>query len=111
MLKNNLPPIHPGLYIKEALPALGVNQAELARVLGCSRQIVSDIINGRRGLSVEMCFKLSGVIGSSPEMWARLQTNYDLKKAGKNGAVRAAVEQVRKRAAKIRPQRMEFSEV
>jgi addiction module HigA family antidote len=101
-MKNNLPPIHPGEHIREALPALGLTQSGLADVLGCSRQIISDIIHGRRGLSVEMCLKLSEVIGSSPEMWARLQTNYDFKMAQKNGAVRTAVEQVRKRASKIK---------
>ncbi len=43
-----------------------------------SRQALSDLINGRAGVSVEMAYRLSQAFGSSPETWLGLQTAYDL---------------------------------
>ena len=45
-----------------------------------SRQMLHDILNGRKPLSAVMCLKISRLFGSSPEMWMRLQAAYDLKK-------------------------------
>jgi antitoxin HigA-1 len=98
MLKNNLPPIHPGAYIRDSLPEAGFSQAELAEILGCSRSYVSDIVNGRKGLSVDMCFKLPAVLGGSPGFWSRLQNGYDMKVAEGDRGIAAAVRHVRARA-------------
>jgi plasmid maintenance system antidote protein VapI len=32
--KNNLPPVHPGEFLKENLDKLRISQAELARIIG-----------------------------------------------------------------------------
>jgi addiction module HigA family antidote len=107
MLKNNLPPVHPGVYIKESLPEAGINQAALADILGCSKSYVSDIIHGRRGLSVEMCFKLAQVLGGSPEFWGSLQNGYDMKMARKDGAILSAIKRVQGELRIFRAQKQE----
>jgi addiction module HigA family antidote len=107
MLKNNLPPIHPGAYIKAALPEAGFNQAELADILDCSKSYVSDIIKGRRGLTVKMCFELAEVLGSSPEFWARLQSGYDMKKAERDRSILAAIRHVRHEMKAVKARKLE----
>jgi len=43
-----------------------------------TRQALNNLVNGKAGISPEMAVRLSKAFGSSPEMWLRLQMNYDL---------------------------------
>ena len=52
-----------------------------AKGLGVTRQALSDLINGKAGVSVEMAFRLAKAFGSSPEVWLGLQMDYDLAQA------------------------------
>src|ERR1035438_5022627 len=79
--KNGLPPIHPGEIIKEdILPSTGLSVTAAAKALGVSRQMLHDILAGRKPLSTVMCLKLSRLFGGTPQLWMRLQAAYDLKK-------------------------------
>jgi len=79
--KNALPPVHPGEIIKEdILPSVGLSVAAAAQALGVSRQMLHDILAGRKPLSTVMCMKVSGLFGGPPELWMRLQTAYDVKR-------------------------------
>ena len=51
---------------------------EAARVLGVARQTINNLVNEKAGISAEMAVRLSKAFGPSPEMWVRLQANYDL---------------------------------
>ncbi len=71
---NALPPVHPGEMIREDVrPEVGLTAAGMARALGVSRQMVHEILGGRKGLSPVMCLKVSRLFGSTPEFWMRLQ--------------------------------------
>ena len=95
--KNGLPPIHPGEMIKnDILPSVGLSVMAAAKALGVSRQMLHDILAGRKPLSAVMCLKVARLFGSTPEMWMRLQAAYDLKKAEQN-------KKVMKRVARIVP--------
>jgi antitoxin HigA-1 len=96
-MKNNLPPVHPGRFIRRGLDELGISNAEAAVILDCSRAFVGDLIKGERDLSVEMCFKIANLLGSTPDFWARLQTQYDLKLAERNEKIAASARKVRDR--------------
>jgi addiction module HigA family antidote len=50
-------------------------------VLRVSRKALSELINGRSGISPEMAIRLSKAFGSSAEMWLRMQMNFDLAQA------------------------------
>src|ERR1017187_4190092 len=77
--KNGLPPIHPGEIIKEdILPSTGLSVTAVAKALGVSRQMLHDILAGRKPLSTVMCLKVSRLFGGTPELWMRLQAAYDL---------------------------------
>lgn len=86
--KRGLPPVHPGEILKEdILPSVGLSVTAVARALGVSRQMLHDILAGRKPLSAVMCLKISRLFGSTPEFWMRLQATYDLKKAEQNKKV------------------------
>src|SRR5215813_3665312 len=72
-------PPHPGLTVRhDCLEPLGLTVTEGAKVLGVTRQALNNLVNGKAGIFPEMVVCLSKAFGSSPEMWLRLQINYDL---------------------------------
>jgi addiction module HigA family antidote len=80
-------PLHPGRFIRDAcLEPLGLTVTEGAKVLGVTRATLSNLINGRAGVSPEMAIRLAKAFGGSPETWLALQTQYDLARALQNEA-------------------------
>ncbi len=72
-------PPHPGEIVRwECLEPLGLTVTKAAKGLGVTRQALSDLVNERAGISVEMSIRLSKAFGSSPETWLGMQTAYDL---------------------------------
>ena len=53
--------------IEEIRKARGMNQEELAKALGVSRQTISSLENGRYNPSVELAYKLSKYFGMAIE--------------------------------------------
>ena len=53
--------------IEEIRKARGVNQEELAKALGVSRQTISSLKNGRYNPSIELAYKLSKYFGMTIE--------------------------------------------
>jgi len=72
-------PPHPGGIVRrQCLEPLGLSVTEAAKGLGVTRQALSELVNERAGISVEMAIRLSKAFGSSPETWLGLQTAFDL---------------------------------
>lgn len=72
-------PPHPGRIVREdCVEPLGLTITEAAKVLGVTRQALNNLVNGKAGISPEMAVRISKAFGGSPEMWLRLQVNYDL---------------------------------
>lgn len=70
----------PGEILKEEfLEPLGISQYRLAKAIGKSESAVSEIVNGKRAITVEMAWLLAEALGTTPEFWMKLQTTYDLK--------------------------------
>ena len=80
-IKNRLPPIHPGKFLKEALDELGTSQAEFARAIGISSMRISHVINGTRPVTAELALLFGRAFGQSPQYWLNLQAAHDLKTA------------------------------
>jgi addiction module HigA family antidote len=75
-------PPHPGLSVRhDCLEPLGLSVTDAARKLGVSRKQLSDIVNGRSGISPEMAIRLDKAFGGGAETWFRLQAAYDLAQA------------------------------
>jgi len=74
--------MHPGeLLREEILPAVGRPKAEIARLLGISRQTLYDILNEKQPVTPAMALRLARMFGGGPESWVDMQRNYDLKLA------------------------------
>lgn len=88
-------PPHPGELVREdCLEPLGLSVTDAAQALGVSRKTLSQILNGRAGISADMAVRLSKAFGSTPRHWLQLQMNYDLWHAEQR-ADELAVERVR----------------
>ena len=70
---------HPGRIVRQDfLEPLSLTVTEAATVLGVARQTINNLVNEQAGISAEMAVRLSKAFGPSPDMWVRLQANYDL---------------------------------
>lgn len=78
-------PPHPGRIVRqECLESLGLSVTNGANALGVSRNVLSELVNERRGISSEMAIRLAKAFGSSAEVWAGLQLDYDMAQARKH---------------------------
>ena len=79
MLPEQRIPTHPGeILAEEFLKPLDLTQVALAHHIGVPVQRVNEIACGKRGISAETAWLLSGAFGTTPEFWINLQTSYDL---------------------------------
>ena len=81
--KNNLPPVHPGEFLKEILDELDISQAEFARAIGLSTMRISHVVKGKRPVTAELALLFGKAFGQTPQYWINLQAAYDLKIAEK----------------------------
>ena len=81
MVKNGLPRIHPGEFLRETLEELGVSQAQFARAIGVSPMRISHVAKGTRPVTAELALFFGRALGQSPQYWLNLQATYDLKTA------------------------------
>jgi addiction module HigA family antidote len=81
-----LNPPHPGEVIRElCLEPLGLTVTDAAKGLGVTRKTLSQLLNGRAGISPEMALRISLGFGGSPESWLLQQSLYDLAQTRKRG--------------------------
>jgi addiction module HigA family antidote len=77
-MKMHNPP-HPGEIIRKlCLEPLGLTVTRAAKGLGLSRKTLSQLLNGKAGVSPEMAIRLGKAFGGSPESWLQQQSQYDL---------------------------------
>lgn len=77
-----LRPVHPGEILREdVIPALGRPKAEIARLLGISRQTLYDILAERQPVTAQMAIRIGKLCGNGHDIWFRLQNRYDMKTA------------------------------
>lgn len=69
---------HPGIYVKDAIDALGLSQSEFALRTGLSIKNVSTLINGESNITFDVAIKLAAFFDNSVEGWINLQTAYNL---------------------------------
>ncbi len=78
-------PAHPGELIKhDCLDAMGLSVTDGAKVLGVTRQALSNLVNKHAAVSPEMAIRLQKAFGGSARAWLKMQMNYDLWKVEKN---------------------------
>lgn len=79
--------MHPGVVLNEVyMKEMGFNQSQLAEKCECSPRKINEIVNGKRSISPEFALTLEQVLGTTAEMWVRIQAEYDLWVARKKSA-------------------------
>jgi addiction module HigA family antidote len=72
-------PPHPGIVVlHECIEPLGLTITDAAVALGVTRNTLSELVNGKRGISPEMAVRISTVFGGTEEGWLVQQAQYDL---------------------------------
>jgi addiction module HigA family antidote len=72
-------PPHPGgSVLRQCIEPLGLTITQAAAALGVTRTTLSELVNGKRGISPEMAVRLSKVFGSTAESWLVQQAQYDV---------------------------------
>ncbi|HWZ44048.1 MAG TPA: HigA family addiction module antitoxin [Candidatus Saccharimonadales bacterium] len=72
-------PPHPGGFVlRQCIEPLGLTITGAAAALGVTRTTLSELVNGKRGISPEMAVRLSQVFGGSAVSWLTQQAQFDL---------------------------------
>jgi antitoxin HigA-1 len=78
-------PAHPGRIVRSAcLEPLGLSVTAGAKILGVTRQTLTNVVNGKSGISPEMAIRLTKAFGGTEETWLGMQLAYDLAAARKD---------------------------
>ena len=87
--------IHPGRILKREMTARNLSGNKLALALRVPSGRITQILNGKRGISAETALRLGRYFNNSAQFWMNLQSRYELIAAEQNiGAkVIAEVEQ------------------
>jgi addiction module HigA family antidote len=103
-MDKNVSPIHPGeILLEDFMQPLGLTQYRLARDLRVTPIRISQIVNGKRSISVDTALRLARYFGTSATVWLRLQVHYDLEVAEQGLGKRI------NREVKVRSQRSSHS--
>lgn len=73
-------PIHPGEFLIDELKEIEVTPTELSRRIGVSPNRISQIVRGKRDITVDTALRLGQFFGTGSEFWVNLQRDYDLDK-------------------------------
>lgn len=72
-------PTHPGAILREDfLKPMKISAYRLAKDIGVPLNRITAIINESRGISAETALLLARYFGVSENLWANLQSHYDL---------------------------------
>jgi addiction module HigA family antidote len=79
---EKLPPVHPGEVLwEDFMKPLGLSQYRVAKDIGVSAIRISQIVHGKRAITADTAMRLARYLGTSAEVWLRLQAGYDLEVA------------------------------
>src|SRR5262247_675459 len=85
------PAIPPGeILLEEYLKPLGLGQLEAAKRLGISLNRLNEIVLGKRGITADTALRLARLLKTSPQLWMRLQADWDLHEAMERRARRVS---------------------
>jgi len=85
-------PVHPGRILKRELEVREMSANRLALELRLPSGRITDILNGKRGVSPDTALRLGRFFGNSPRFWLNLQTAYELAVAERELGSRVAAE-------------------
>ena len=87
----------PGEFLREELEARNWSQTELAEIIGRPVRLINEIIAGKKAITPETAIQLGESLGTGPEVWMNLESQYQLSK------VRMADNLIKRRADLFEP--------
>lgn len=63
---------------EEFLEPLNISRYRLAKAINVSETAIGEIVNGKRRITTSMAYRLGKALGTTPDFWANLQSDYDL---------------------------------
>lgn len=72
-------PPHPGrVILQECIEPLGLSITDAAAALGVTHNTLSELVNGKRGISPEMAVRIATDFGGTEDSWLVQQAQYEL---------------------------------
>ncbi len=72
-------PQHPGEVLRDGVfTGSGHTVTAFAQRIGVTRVTLSNVLNGKNGVSSDMALRLAAALGGSAESWLHMQAQYDL---------------------------------
>jgi len=76
------PPVHPGeILLEEFMKPMNISQYKLAKGIHVGPIRISEIVHGKRAITVDTAIRLGCYFKMDATFWINLQTSYDLEKA------------------------------
>lgn len=72
------PVAHPGRLLKRELIHRALSASRLALDIGVPSGRITDILNGRRGITADTAVRLGRYFGNAPQFWLDLQSQYEI---------------------------------
>ncbi len=76
---------------------MGISVGEFARRIGVSRQVLHRILAENHGITPEMALRIGEFVRNGPDLWLRVQQDYDLWQARR--AMKPALDRIRRNKA------------
>ena len=70
----------PGEFLRDELEARGWSQTELAEIIGRPVRLINELIAGKKAITPETAIQLGDSLGTGPELWMNLESQYQLSK-------------------------------
>ena len=70
--------IPPGEVLEEELEVRGITQEELAAKMGCSPQVIAEIVRAERSITPEIASALGKALGGDPQFWTNFEEHYQM---------------------------------
>lgn len=72
-------PITPGeILLTEFLEPLSITQYRLAQATGLPQTRISEIVRGKRSITIDTALRLAKALGVDDRFWINIQNDYDL---------------------------------
>ncbi|GHV61910.1 transcriptional regulator [Spirochaetia bacterium] len=77
---NKIKPILPGEILEEDfLKPLGITAYRLSKEINISATRISEILKGKRKITIDTALRLSKYFGNSVEFWVGIQNEYEIR--------------------------------
>ena len=70
--------IPPGEVLEEELEVRGITQEELAAKMGCSPQVIDEVIRAEKAITPEIASALGKALGGDPQFWTNFEEHYQM---------------------------------